>query len=419
MVWGNYRMFIPEAIKNILFKIQKSGHSAYLVGGSVRDYFLCRKQMDFDIASSANPEEIIHLFKKTIPTGLKHGTVTVIEDGMSCEVTTFRTDGKYDGRRPESVSFSPYIEIDLSRRDFTINAIAYDGNKFVDPFHGIQDIQKKIIRSVGNPSHRFREDGLRMLRAVRFSAQLGFDIEEHTKLAIIENSNILTRISMERIRNELDKILLSDNASVGISLLKELQLLENVILELYTLPENKFKQILSVLDQTHNNLNLRLATILLFIPNVHSVMSKLKYDRKRTEVVTNVLRENHIDLSELSVKQIKKLLQRIGIQNLYVLLDLQTAIQQSGFTSNNHNGLQRAREFVDQIVKSGEPIYIKDMAINGNDLKKIGVSEGKIIGSILDSLLELVLEQPSMNNKEQLMKYIRQWYAHEIKSKEL
>ena len=206
---------LPIEVKNIISKLEQNGHEAYAVGGCVRDCILGKTPKDWDITTSAKPEEIKSLFKKTVDTGIQHGTVTIIENHTGYEVTTYRLDGKYsDGRHPESVEFTPDLKEDLKRRDFTINAMAYnDENGLVDEFCGQEDLKNGIIRCVGDPAKRFEEDALRMMRAVRFSARFGFDIESKTKQAIVDLAPTLDRISMERIREEFIGVITSPNPS--------------------------------------------------------------------------------------------------------------------------------------------------------------------------------------------------------------
>lgn len=409
-------MYIPEAVKKILQTLQNAGYAAYLVGGCVRDHLLSRSITDYDIASSAAPDEVMHLFTKTIPTGIKHGTVTVIEAGINCEVTTFRTEGQYDGRRPLTVDFTPHIDLDLARRDFTINAIAFDGKTYVDPFSGLEDLQLQIIRSVGNPNDRFQEDGLRILRAVRFAAQLGFSIEKQTEQAIFDHKHMLSCIANERIRDELDKILLSDRPAFGINMLKQLQLLDFVLPEMNLITVEQFMQALDVVEHSQKNRIVRLTALLLFIPNAEIALRRLKYERKTIVAVTTLLRELTVDIRTISEHQIKKWLQSIGIELVYLIIDLQVAMQESG--QQTLCEIEKVRKLIDQIYKSNEPIHIKDLAINGNDLIRLGIHEGKVIGMILSTLLELVMDHPNMNHKEQLLNYVNEMYTHEIKAKE-
>lgn len=403
-------MWIPVAVSRILSTLQTNGYSAHLVGGSVRDYLLSRTQMDFDIATSAKPEMIQHLFSKTIPTGIKHGTVTVIEDGMHCEVTTYRIDGEYDGRRPDSVDFSDSIEVDLARRDFTINAIAFNGASFIDPYGGMRDLEARLIRTVGSPDHRFREDGLRMMRAIRFSVQLQFDIEATTKRAIINNAHLISRISNERIRDELDKILVSDQPSRGIQLLKELQLLDYLIPEILEMDNKLFNSTLSIMNRSIAQRIIRIVSLLLYIPDPKLILRRLKYDRKTIYSVIHILHHKNIELSTLSDSNIKRLIQYIGLDNLQLLLELNIARQQSHSTENCKINILNVKKKIEQIVQNKEPIFMSDLVVNGDDLQQLGFQEGQTIGDILHSLLNLVIEDPSMNQKDLLLDYIKKKY---------
>jgi tRNA nucleotidyltransferase (CCA-adding enzyme) len=226
----------PGAVKDIARRLAHNGRKAFVVGGSLRDHLLGRDaDSDIDMASDASPEEILRLFPRVVPTGIKHGTVTILVPGMSIEMTTFRAERSYkDGRRPESVEYLGDIESDLARRDFTMNAMAFDplNGDFIDPFDGRGDIARKLIRSVGDPYERFSEDGLRPMRAVRFAAQLGFSIEEATFDCIPRTIETFKKVSMERLRDELGKILLSDRPSWGLSLLERTGLLKLLLPEL-------------------------------------------------------------------------------------------------------------------------------------------------------------------------------------------
>ena len=228
-------MFIPNDVKIILDTLKDNGYESYIVGGSIRDFIISTAlPKDYDIATNALPKEIIRLFHKTVPTGIKHGTVTVMINGEGYEVTTYRIDGKYlDNRRPEGVTFVSNLKEDLARRDFTINALAFNEEDGVlDYFGGIEDLDNKIIRAVGEPNKRFQEDALRMLRAIRFAASLDFHIEEKTLEAIKANSKLILNISSERIRDELCKMLVSNNSTKALRLLEETKLLGFILPEL-------------------------------------------------------------------------------------------------------------------------------------------------------------------------------------------
>ena len=228
---------IPNNVQFIIDTFYNNNYEAFMVGGCVRDCLLGLTPKDYDITTSALPNITESLFEKTIPTGIKHGTVTVVLDNENLEVTTYRTEGNYlDNRHPESVEFVSNIREDLSRRDFTVNALAYNNKEgLIDYFNGIDDIKNKIIKAVGDPNKRFQEDALRMLRAIRFSCQLGFEIDNLTYTAIKENYKLIKNISIERIRDELCKILISDNPCNGLNLLKDTGILEIILPEIHSL----------------------------------------------------------------------------------------------------------------------------------------------------------------------------------------
>ncbi|HEC79980.1 MAG TPA: CCA tRNA nucleotidyltransferase, partial [Firmicutes bacterium] len=236
----------PEELVSTIKTLRGAGYDAFLVGGCVRDIMLEREVVDFDIATDARPEDVIKLFRKVIPTGIKHGTVTVIEGGMEIEITTFRTESGYsDARRPDKVEFVSSIEDDLRRRDFTINAFAYDPleHEFIDLFDGVSDLSKGVIRAVGDPVERFREDGLRPLRAVRIATALGFEIEMRTLIAIGETLECFKRVAKERVLDELRKIMRAVKPSVGFEYMRETGILEIIfpeLLEGYGVTQNEF-----------------------------------------------------------------------------------------------------------------------------------------------------------------------------------
>lgn len=319
---------IPKNVKFIIDTYYNNNYEAFMVGGCVRDSLLGLKPKDFDITTSALPEITENLFTKTIPTGIKHGTVTVVIDKENFEVTTYRTEGNYiDNRRPEKVEFVKDLKEDLSRRDFTINAFAYnDKEGLIDYFNGIDDLKNKVIRAVGDPNKRFNEDALRMLRAIRFSAQLGFSIESKTYDAIKDNVQLIKNISNERIRDELCKILLSDNPCEGIETLRETNMLSIILPEINDLVEytplcnnhnrNVFTHTLKVLNNTYANLNLRLAALfhdigkintITALPNGHhyfpghseegakmvmDVLKRLKFDNLTIESISALIKHH-------------------------------------------------------------------------------------------------------------------------------
>ena len=435
---------IPKDVNYIINNFYKNSYEAYMVGGCVRDSILGVEPKDYDITTSAKPEETISLFEKTIPTGLKHGTITVIINSTPYEVTTFRTEGTYlDNRRPSSVDFVTDIKEDLSRRDFTINALAYNENTgLIDYFNGVNDIKNKIIRCVGDADKRFKEDALRMLRAIRFSCQLTFDIEENTLKAIKDNYKLIENISFERIRDEICKILISPNPSRGLELLKDTNLLELILPEINSLVDfspkctnhnrNVFNHTLRVIDNTENDLLLRLSALFHDVGKLNTltpfnnglfygfpghsiegaimskrILSKLKFDNNTIKIVSKLI-EHHLVLNVdtmLTKYEVKKLLNDVGKNNISLLFKLQRA---------DINSLDNPKIFLDkvnytekltnEILENNEPLTIKDLDITGEDLiSNLGLKPGKIIGDILNYLLDKVLENPNLNSKEILL----------------
>lgn len=435
---------IPKDVNYIINNFYKNGYEAYMVGGCVRDSLLGVEPKDYDITTSAKPEETISLFEKTIPTGLKHGTITVIINSTPYEVTTFRTEGTYlDNRRPSSVDFVTDIKEDLSRRDFTINALAYNENTgLIDYFNGVNDIKNKIIRCVGDADKRFKEDALRMLRAIRFSCQLTFDIEENTLKAIKDNYKLIENISFERIRDEICKILISPNASRGLELLKDTNLLELILPEINSLVDfspkctnhnrNVFNHTLRVIDNTENDLLLRLSALFHDVGKLNTltsfnnglfygfpghsiegaimskrILSKLRFDNNTIKIVSKLI-EHHLVLNVdtmLTKYEVKKLLNDVGKNNISLLFKLQRA---------DINSLDNPKIFLDkvnytekltnEILENNEPLTIKDLDISGEDLiSNLGLKPGKIIGDTLNYILDKVLEDPNLNSKEILL----------------
>ncbi|WP_288222498.1 CCA tRNA nucleotidyltransferase [uncultured Clostridium sp.] len=436
---------IPKEVEFIINNFYKNGYEAYMVGGCVRDSLLGVNPKDYDITTSAKPEETISLFKKTIPTGLKHGTITVLINNNPYEVTTFRTEGSYlDNRRPSSVDFVTDIKEDLSRRDFTINALAYNStNGLIDYFNGTNDLKNKIIRCVGNPDKRFKEDALRMLRAIRFSCQLSFDIEDNTYTAIKNNYKLIENISFERIRDEICKILISPNPSKGLELLKDTNLLELILPDINSLVDfspkctnhnrNVFEHTLKVINNTESNLILRLSALLHDVGKLKTLTSfnngsfygfpghsiegslmskkillKLRFDNNTIKIVSKLI-EHHLVLNVDIMPtnyEVKKQLIDVGIDNMSLLFKLQRAdinsldnpkvfLEKVAFTEN----------LVNEIIKNKEPLFVKDLAITGENLiSEFNLTPGKIIGDILNFLLDKVLENPELNSKEELLK---------------
>lgn len=434
---------MPNNVKFIIDTFYENNYEAFMVGGCVRDSILGKEPKDYDITTSATPNITQSLFNKTIPTGIQHGTITVVLNNDNLEVTTYRTEGQYlDNRRPESVNFVSDIREDLSRRDFTINALAFNNKEgLIDYFNGLDDIKNKLIRAVGDPSKRFQEDALRILRAIRFSCQLGFEIEELTYSAIKENYKLIKNISIERVRDELCKILISDSPCSGLNMLKDIGILEIILPEINSLVNytprcnnhnrDVFNHTLNVISNTHNDLILRLAALfhdvgklntLNELPNGHCyfpghaqegavmvkpILSKLKFDNNTIDRVSTIIYDHLVlEVNYMPTDgEIKRLLRRVGVENISTLFDLQRADINSLWDPIPFlKKVDYISDRVNFILKNNEPLFIKDLNISGSDLiKELNLKPSKIIGEILIFLLENVLDDSSLNTKEQLL----------------
>lgn len=390
-------MYLPKDAKRIISLLTQSQYKAYAVGGCVRDAIMGRKVSDYDITTSALPNQVEKILLdndiKFIETGLKHGTITAIINHQPYEITTFRTDGKYsDNRHPESVSFVNDINEDLSRRDFTINAIAYnDEEGFIDLFGGIEDIKKRIIKTVGKGDLRFQEDALRIMRALRFSSQLSFEIEEETRLSIFKNKELLNNIAAERIYSELVKLLIGDNAG---SVIKEYSEIISVIIPEYK--ECDYNAIALAPKKDY----IRLAILLLKTDNAGEILKRLRVSNDTFDKVTKLIEYSRSDAS------VKELLNKLGVDLLFDLIELKKAI-------NSIFETEKIREEAIRVIESKEPYRISDLKINGNDLKTLGF-EGKEISTVLEKLLFEVRNNPEKNKKEILLKIASRFISRKI-----
>lgn len=421
-------------------RLEHNNYKSYLVGGVVRDMILGREPNDYDIATSATPGQVRSLFDRVLPTGEKHGTVTILERGLSLETTTLRREAGYsDCRRPDRVEFTRSLRQDLARRDFTINALAADleGNVY-DFFGGIRDISDGIIRSVGDPEKRFREDALRMIRAVRFACQLDFNIEKRTLDCIRANRGLIEKVSMERIREELNGILLSAHPQRGIELFGQCGLLEFILPELAEPDggEESFAgragRVMDVLPNTPARLNVRLAAIIYEIAEpdrrvgtddsgrprrlrpgekpegpAEIILGRLKYDRRTVRSVSRLVKEGMSRFNHSDIKGVKRLIASVGAENLGDLFSLWRARAGSVGGPGAVEAVARLEKTAQSVINENLPVLIRDLAINGNDLKKMGVKPGREIGKILNSLLEIVLEKPEMNERSRLEEIVR------------
>lgn len=423
----------------ILDKLNKNGYESYIVGGCVRDFLLDRKLKDWDITTSAYPEDIVNLFEHTIPTGIKHGTVTIVIDKNSYEVTTYRIDGKYsDNRHPDNVIFTSSLKEDLSRRDFTINALAYNKKEgLIDIFNGMNDLNAKIVKAVGDANKRFKEDALRMLRAVRFACQLEFNIEKDTFESISVNSSLLKNVSAERIKDELVKILLTKTPSRGLRMLEETKLLDYIIPELRECigfdqrnphhDKNVFDHIMSVLDYSDEDIIVRLSALLhdigkpktftidqkgighFYGHNIVSadmaevILKRLKFDNSTIKKVTILIKEHMSAYNVMKNKTLKKFISRVGTDNLEQLFQLQIADSKGHKKDADYTPILKRRENVRKILEKGEPFTTNQLKIKGDDLIALGFKPGREIGELLNTLLDMVLEKPQLNNKDTLI----------------
>lgn len=447
---------VPAALTAIVRVFEARGKKCFLVGGAVRDTFLGRAVREYDLATDAHPNEVMRMFPRTAPTGIDHGTVLVIDGGMEVEVTTFRADGTYtDGRHPDEIRFAATIEEDVSRRDFTVNALAYDlaTRDFIDLFGGIQDLQRRTIRTVGDPNERFAEDGLRIMRAVRFASELHFIIEDETFAAIRGALGVFEKVSSERIREELNRILASDDPFSGIELMRKSGMLSIVLPELeegYGVAQNRFH----AYDVYYHNLNscrsvpmgknpeetrlIRLAALLHDIAKPRTqkkidkqeelvyynheivgasmarrIMKRLKYSRAETDFVEHLIR-NHMFYyqDEWTDAAVRRFMNKVGLEHIRSLLTLREAdrLGNGKRKRGESAAIPKLLKRIDKIIEEANAITVKDLVVNGNDIMTIfALPPGPIIGVILDHCLELILDEPSLNDREILLKKVKEY----------
>ena len=392
------RIQLPYEVEWVIGKIRDAGYEAFAVGGCVRDTLLGRTPEDWDVTTSARPEAVKAIFERTVDTGLQHGTVTVLKNRKGYEVTTYRIDGEYhDGRHPDSVEFTPNLLEDLKRRDFTINAMAYSHETgIVDEFGGMEDLKAGIVRCVGRPEDRFTEDALRLLRALRFSAQLGFKIEESTYAAIKTIAPNLAKVSKERVQAELTKLLLSAHPE-RILLLKETGLSAQIVpgFDAVFAPA-----LFSKLSRLPAEKSLRWAGFLLCqsTKQAEAVLKGLKMDN---ETIGNVSRmiEGAKETLPLEKPAIRRAMSR------YTPYQLEGALKLKELMGSPDAGeIRRLRE---EIIRDGDCVSLKDLAVKGRDLLEAGVERGPMVGEILNHLFDLVLLHPEKNDRELLLKEVR------------
>ncbi len=427
---------VPREIQEFASILAGAGWQCYIVGGAVRDALLGRAVNDFDVATDARPEDVIACFRQVIPTGIRHGTVTVIYRGYMIETTTYRTETEYsDARRPDRVEYSSSIHEDLERRDFTINAMAYDplAGILLDLHDGRGDLKRKLVRAVGRPLERFAEDGLRPMRALRFAAQLGFEIEKDTFDAIAPTLGRLAMVSMERIRDEFSKIMLSPRPSAGISLMEKSGMLELLLPELATCRGvlQKGMHSFDVLDHcmlsadaAPADLVLRLAALFHDIgkpesmktgadgsPTFHrheelsvrggeAILKRFRYPGSVIREVCHLVTNHMFNYSgEWSDAAVRRFVAKVGEENIDALFELRLA-DGTGMTGRqaDPSPLSEFRARIDGVLARDHALSVKDLAVGGEDLARLGIPKGPVMGRILAELLETVLDDPAQNN---------------------
>lgn len=435
---------LPEKVNTIIQTLQEHGYEAYAVGGCVRDSLLGREPGDWDITTSASPDETKKLFARTVDTGIEHGTVTVLLGKEGFEVTTYRIDGKYeDSRHPTEVIFTRNLREDLLRRDFTINAMAYnDTEGIVDIFGGMDDLKRKIIRCVGNARERFGEDALRIMRGVRFAAQLGFSLEKETKEAMTELAPTLEKISAERIQTELVKLLVSDSPELireayhlGITavILPEFDEMmrtgqetkyhrydvgEHTVQAVCNVPPDKVLRLTMLL---HDVAKPEMKTVdadgtahfkghdIRGEQKAKEILRRLKFDNDTIHKVTKLIRWHDYRMPA-EKKNVRKAMSKISAElfPMYLLVKRADILAHSMYRREeeleNLSGLQKCYE---EIVADHECVSLKQLAVTGTDLIGIGMKPGKQIGEVLNELLRIVLEYPEFNNKEHLIRFVQ------------
>jgi poly(A) polymerase/tRNA nucleotidyltransferase (CCA-adding enzyme) len=437
-------------LKDFIGTFNKNGFECFLVGGCVRDLILGYEIYDYDFATNARPEQVMKLFRRVIPVGIKHGTVCVLIKDLEFEVTTYRADGKYvDGRRPEKVHFADRLQEDVLRRDFTINGLAYDidNDEIIDYVNGLEDLDKDIIRTIGDPMERFSEDGLRTYRACRFAAKLGFKIERETFNAIKKTLDIAAMISAERIKDELMKLLSTGMPSIGFEYMRESGLLKLFLPELdscYEKDQNKFH----VHDIYYHSLYscdavpcdrplIRLAALLHDIGKVptrkegddgdytfynhevigarmvRKIMKRLKFSNTDIETVNNLV-INHMFhyTDDWSDGAVRRFMRKVGVEHIPELFMLREADRVgNGSRSGLPEPVMKLQERINRIIEAENAITVKDLEINGNIIMdRFNLTPGPIIGKILHELLELVLDNPEMNTGDILLEKTAEIY---------
>lgn len=441
-------MQVNKDIRNIYRILTDQGFQCYIVGGAVRNDVAGIPPTDYDLATDARPEEIQGLFRRTIPTGIEHGTVTVLLSGGQYEITTFRTESTYsDGRHPDAVAFSSSLEEDLMRRDFTMNALAWDiGNsRLIDLYDGVGAIRRREIVAIGRPEERFSEDPLRIMRACRFAAQLNFRVEAATLSAASAVAGDLQRVSAERIRDEFFKLILADECVRGMRLMEEIGILALILPELSACrgvdqpPGHAFdvyEHSLYACEGAPRNVTLRLAALLHDIGKTEAfqmddqggisfyhheesgarlattILRRLKASNNQIRTVSHLVKMHMFNYTpEWSDSAVRRFLARVGVEYVDDLFAVRRADAYA--MQRRMPRLENLVDFEKRIrlaLAQEEALSIKDLAVNGNDLAELGIPKNRMMGVVLEQLLETVLDDPGMNSSEQLLSLAERIY---------
>lgn len=418
---------IPAPILSVLRRLGEAGHRSWIVGGAVRDLLLGRprhEDADFDLATPATPPQVMRLFRRTIPTGIEHGTVTVLEGGHHVEVTTFRGEGEYvDGRRPASVTFHSDLDADLARRDFTMNALAYDplARELRDPFGGQADLAARSIRAVGDPSARFAEDGLRPLRGARFAAQLGFALDAATQTAIQGSLAVTAKVSAERVSEELTKLLLAPHAARGIALLDSTGLLSVVLPELSSVAPGLRAHLLDAAAVAPPSLAVKLAALLHALPadRARSALARLRFAGQVVQDAGTLVALHGCLLAKTveapaTPADARRWLSRAGrlADDLLALWRADARSLPPAARRDARATLRGATSTILRARAEGPPLATSDLALDGRAVMALlGVPPGPLVGEALRHLLDLVLEEPRRNDRPSLERALHDWWA--------
>jgi tRNA nucleotidyltransferase (CCA-adding enzyme) len=427
------RASFPEPVLEVLRRLDAAGHRSWLVGGAVRDLLLHRQRTatDFDVATPATPREVMALFRRVIPTGVDHGTVTVLVDGdEKVEVTTFRGEGAYvDGRRPGSVTFHTDLDEDLGRRDFTMNAMAFDPLErvFRDPFGGREDMRRRRIRAVGDPAARFGEDGLRPMRAVRFAAQLGYDLEPRTRAAIPGALEVVRLVSVERIAEELSRLVGAPHAEGGLGLLRQTGLLPAVLPELAEVSVPVYAHSVAVLGHVPPAATLRFAALLhaLGAEGAEAALIRLRLPRRLSDEVRALLRPHACRAGQrapalpVEPAAVRRWLSASGpprANDLLVLAEAEVrAIPPGARRRSAAAEVEATRTAVESVLAASPPLSTQELAIDGSGVMAVlGAGPGAHVGEALRHLLDRVLADPARNTRDQLEAELRLWWAGRV-----